>query len=73
MINLEQIADDAEVILCGYAFSRCQDGIRVFNLKNKKSAAVFTKEGILIETNMDGIELAIARDYLLRSIKYMED
>ena len=32
MPNVEMIAEEAEVIISGYAISRCDDGIRVFNL-----------------------------------------
>ena len=73
MRDLKNIADEAEVIIAGYALSRCDDNIRVFNLNNNMSAAVFKKDGTLIETNMDDIELVIARDHMLSGLKYMEE
>lgn len=73
MPNVEMIADEADVIIAGYAMTKCDEGIRVFNLNNAFGAAVFQGDGTLIETNMDDIELTIAREYLLSSLKYMED
>ena len=72
MINIKQIADKADVIISGYAFTKIDDGIKVFNLNNGKSAAVLQPDGTLIETNMDDIELEIATKYMLSSLKYME-
>ncbi len=31
MVNIKQVADDAEVIIDGYAFSRFEDVYRVLN------------------------------------------
>jgi hypothetical protein len=73
MLNLKEIADNADVIIAGYAITKCADGLRVFNLNNAMGAAVFKKDGTLIETNMDDIELAIAKDYMLSGLKYMEE
>ena len=72
MINIKQIADEADVIISGYAFTKIDDEIKVFNLNNGKSAAVLQTDGTLIETNMDDIELEIATKYMLSSLKYME-
>lgn len=72
MIDVSKAAGEAEVIVCGFAIGRCQDGIRVLNLNNARGAAVMKKDGTLIETNMDDIELEIAREYMLSSLKYME-
>ena len=72
MPNVEMIAEEAEVIISGYAISRCDDGIRVFNLNNGVGAAVFKNDGTLVETNMDDIELVIAKEYLISGLKYME-
>lgn len=44
MVDLKQIADDAEVIIDGYAFSRYHDGYRVLNLNAPDKAAVFAAD-----------------------------
>lgn len=72
MPSIEMIADEADVIIAGYAITRCEEGFRVFNLNNQRSAAVFQKDGTLVETNMDDIELAISKDYFFSGLKYME-
>ncbi len=73
MPSIEMIADKADVIISGYAITKGDEGIQVFNLNNAVGAAVFRKDGTLIETNMDDIELVIAKEYLLSSLKYMEE
>lgn len=73
MPNVEMIADAADVIIAGYAMIKCEEGVRVFNLNNQRSAAVFQCDGTLVETNMDDIELVIAKEYFLSSLKYMEE
>ena len=73
MIDVNKAAEEAEVIIQGYAINRCEEGIRILNLNNKKGAAVLLENGTLIETNMDEIELAIAKEYMLSALKYMED
>ena len=32
MVNVQQVADAADMIVNGYAFSRCPEGFRVLNL-----------------------------------------
>jgi hypothetical protein len=73
MLDLKKIADDADVIISGYAITKCPEGVQVFNLNNAVGAAVFQKDGTLVETNMDDIELVIAKDYMLSGLKYMEE
>jgi hypothetical protein len=73
MPDLEKIADDADVIISGYAITKCPEGLQVFNLNNAMGAAVFQKDGTLVETNMDDIELTIAKEYMLSGLKYMEE
>lgn len=70
--KIKELADNAEVIICGYAFSKCENGISVLNLNAPDHAAVFSNEGEMLETSMDDIELSIVRDYLEKSKKYME-
>jgi hypothetical protein len=73
MPDLKKIADNADVIISGYAITKCMEGFQVFNLNNAVGAAVFQKDGTLVETNMDDIDLAIAKDYMLSGLKYMEE
>ncbi|MDD6001398.1 MAG: hypothetical protein PUC50_04295 [Bacteroidales bacterium] len=70
--NLEKIANDAEVIIDGFAVERFEQGFRVFDLNNGTGSAIFLKDGTLTETNMDEIELVIAKQRLKQSIKYID-
>ena len=73
MINIKEVADNADVIVNGYAFTKCDLGYRVLNLNRPSKAAVFSKEGEMLETSMDDIELRIAKNYLEQNRKFMEE
>lgn len=73
MPDIKTIADKADVIINGYAFTRNEDRIQVLNLNSPDKAAVFSADGQMLETTMDDIELSIASRYLQQNLKYMED
>lgn len=73
MPDIKSVADKADVIINGYAFTRENDQIRVLNLNNPGKAVVFGSEGEVLETTMDDIELSIADRYLKQNMKYMEN
>lgn len=70
--DLEKIANDADVIIDGFAVEKLDEGFRVFDLNNGTGIAIFLNDGTLIETNMDEIELVIAKQRLNQSIKYID-
>ena len=69
---VREIADKADMIIKGYAFTRDGDLIRVFNLNDRESSMVITPEGVMVETNMDEIEQALVLDIWRKDSKYME-
>lgn len=73
MPDIKTIADKADIIINGYAFTRENDQIRVLNLNSPDRAVVFSQEGEVLETTMDDIELSIANRYLKQNMKYMEE
>lgn len=73
MPDIKIIADKADIIVNGYAFTREDDCIRVLNLNNPSKAVVFSADGEVLETTMDDIELSIASRYLRQNLKFMED
>lgn len=73
MPDIKTIADEADLIINGYAFTRHEDGIRVLNLNCPDNAVVFDAKGETLETTMDDIEISIASRYLRQNMKYMED
>ena len=64
MVDVKQVADAADMIVNGYAFTRCAEGFRVLNLNRPDRAVVFSNDGKVLETSMDDIEVRIAGDYL---------
>ena len=73
MTDTERIANEADVIINGYAFLKTNEEIKAINLNNDFDTAVFKTDGTLIETNMDDIELTISKEYLPNAQKYMEE
>ena len=73
MPDIKTVADKADIIVNGYAFTREEDGIHVLNLNSPDKAVVFNAKGEVLETTMDDIEISIASRYLKENLKYMED
>jgi hypothetical protein len=73
MPDIKSIADGADIIVNGYAFTRKDDCVHVLNLNSPDKAVVFSLDGEVLETTMDDIELSIASRYLKQNLKFMED
>lgn len=73
MRNIIEIADAADMIINGYAFTKDGENIRVLNLNNPKKAAYLNKNGDVLETSMDDIELDIVLEYYQKNRECMED
>ena len=73
MPDIKTIADKADIVVNGYAFTRKENSIHVLNLNCPDKAVVFDADGQVTETTMDDIELSIASRYLQQNLKYMED
>jgi hypothetical protein len=73
MVDIKSIAETADIIVNGYAFTKNKSGYRVLNLNHPESAAVMTETGEILETSMDDIELRIISEYLQANIFFMED
>ena len=70
--KLKQIADKADMIIRGYAFTREGDYVRVLDLSHGESSMVMSNDGTMLETNMDEIEQALVLNIWSRDAKYME-
>lgn len=73
MPDIAKIADSANMIVNGYAFSVFDSMIRVLNLNRPESACVLSVSGQVLETTMDDIELSIVQEYYERNQKYLEE
>lgn len=72
--ELETISSNADMIVCGYAFSKTEDSnIRVFDLREPHHAIVLSNEGEVLETTMEDVELNIVLDLWKRNKKHMEE
>lgn len=70
--ELIKVADEADMIVNGYAFKRKDGHVSILNLNRPDRAAVLTMDGEMLETSMDDIELSIVQNYLQKNRKYME-
>ena len=57
--KIKEIADNADLIVRGYAFTKNSGNISVLNLNRPESALYMTPDGKMLETTMDDIEQAI--------------
>nr|WP_302448078.1 hypothetical protein [Eubacterium ramulus] len=73
MDKIKEIADQADMIVNGYAFTRENNQIRILNLNNLDKALVISEDGEVLETTMDDIEIRIVLDYWNSDRKFMED
>ena len=72
--ELIAIADNAELIVNGYAFTEREDGfISILNLDHPDCAMTVNKNGELIETNMDKIEQEIVLELCSRNLQFIGD
>lgn len=73
MDKIKEIADKADMIVNGYAFTRENDQIRILNLNNLDKALVISADGKVLETTMDDIEIRIVLDYWNSDREFMEE
>lgn len=73
MIDYKSVADAANMIINGYAFTKDGENIKILNLNNPEMAAVLDNAGAVLETTMCDIEIQIVKDYLADNIEFMED
>ena len=73
MSEIEKVAQDSDFIVNGYSFI-CEDGIvRVLNLNDTVRAVVLDKDGEVLETSMDDIEISIVRAYWEKNKQFAEE
>lgn len=73
MPDIKKVADEADMIINGYAFTKCEEGFRVLNLNRPDRAIVISPEGETLETSMDDIEIQIVKDYYRKRNHYGEN
>ncbi len=71
MTDILKVADDAKMIVNGYAYTPKENQIRVLNLNRPRKAAVLSNDGKIIETTMDDIELEIVKEYFYNNREFL--
>ncbi|MBQ7719352.1 MAG: hypothetical protein IJT56_02110 [Clostridia bacterium] len=70
---IKQIADSANFIVSGYAFTERKDGfVSILNLNHPDCAMVVNRNSEIIETNMDPIEQKIVVDLSRRNLQFLD-
>lgn len=73
MPDVERVANGADMIVNGYAFTCKDDGrIHVLNLNSPTTATVLDASGKVLETSMDDLELGIVLDYYRNNREFLE-
>ena len=71
-LDVKEIADKADMIINGYAFTKEGEYVRVLNLNCINHAAAIYG-GKIVDTNMDDIENQIVLDYYEQNKHFMEE
>lgn len=72
MTDMMKIAENAKMIINGYAFTFIPAGVQVLNLE-RGTACVFADDDSVIESSMDDIEMEIVSDYYHRNKAFLGD
>lgn len=71
--ELLKVSSDADMIVCGYAFTKTEDSnIRVLDLKEPHHALLMSPQGEILETTMNDVELSIVEGYWDKNRNYVE-
>ena len=71
--ELLKVSSDADMIVCGYAFTKTEDSnIRVLDLKEPHHALLMSPQGEILETTMNDVELSIVEGNCDKNRKYVE-
>jgi len=71
--KIKEIADSADMIIRGYAFSNKNGFIYVFNTNDGMGSMIMKPDGTMLATNMDEIEQALVAKLWVQNKKYMEE
>ena len=73
MSSVFEVADRADMIINGYAFTKDNENIRVLNLNNNQKSVYIDKNGKVLQTSMDDIEIGIVKQYYEKNSTLMEE
>lgn len=70
---LAKIADGANMIIAGFAYTKDEDQIRVLNLNNPTEACVLSIQGEMLSSNMNDVTFNLAQAYYYKNRRFMGD
>ena len=73
MTDILHVAEQADMIVNGYAYTKADEKIRILNLNNPSKAVSLDIQGNVLETSMDDIEIQLVKKYLSKNFVFMED
>lgn len=71
--EIRLICYNADMIVCGYAFTQEENSVRIVGLNKPHHALVISRNDEVLETTMDDVEISIVMRYWKRNQKHMED
>lgn len=70
--TIRKIAEQADMIVNGYAYRRLEDKVYVTNLNRPDKTLVLGLDDAVLSTTMDDIEIQVALKYLKRNRSFLE-
>lgn len=71
--EVQSIAENAQMVVGGYSFTKKGDNISILNLSNPTSSMLIALDGTMLETNMEPVEQALVLRYFEKNAAFMED
>lgn len=72
-LEIRQIADNSDMIINGYSFTKKGTSISILNLNHPDRAMVISLDGKMLETNMEPIEQMLVLTYWQKNAVLLED
>lgn len=72
-LEIQNLADAADMIINWYAFFKKDTQIKVIDLQHPTSICILSLKGDLIETNMSPVGISTVKSYYERDKKYLFD
>lgn len=67
-LQLKEIADNADMIIANYSFTVAENGdVKILYLSNPDQACVLDKNGVMVMSSMDDVQLALVQAYYLKN------
>ena len=72
-LDINKIADNADIIIAGYAYTISGEQVFVLNLNNPKEACTLSIDGEMLSSNMNDVTINLVQAYYLKNKQFMVD